>query len=228
MGDPALRTDFSVGIGMPCGPTVPWQTTMSLARTTHAAALMGVPLNIHAVAGSSDVCIARDVVLTNYLAGAEKYLFWIDSDISWEPKDFFRVLRLAKDLGVVCAAYPLKREPEECIINFVEDAEPHATGCVEIVGTGLGFCCVRRDIIDAFAATKEWMLHDGNGREIIDAFYRPRKRHQDMRAHAGGEDGGFYDDLRALGYKVWLDPTICLGHTGSKEYRVKMVNLSAD
>jgi len=183
----------------------------------------GVPANIHAVAGSSDVCIARDVVLTNFLAAKEAYLFWIDSDISWNPDDFFRVLRLTKELGIVCATYPLKREPEECVINFVEDAEPHSTGCVEIVGTGLGFTCVRRDIVDAFAATKRWMTHDGNGRNIIDAFYRPRKRHADGKTHAGGEDGGFFDDLRALGYKIWLDPTVCLGHNGSKEYRSKMV-----
>ena len=222
------RAEFSVGIGFPCGESIKWRTAMSLARTVHAAAVMGVPLNIHAIAESSDVCIARDVVLTNFLQDREQYLFWIDSDISWEPKDFFRVLRLAKDLGVVCATYPLKREPEECIVNFVEDAEPHQTGCIEIIGTGLGFCCVRRDIIDAFAATTQTMVHDGNGRDIIDAFHRPRKQHADGKLHAGGEDGGFFDDIRALGYKVWLDPTICLGHIGSKEYRVKMVNLEAD
>jgi len=218
------RTEFSVGIGFPCGDYIPWRTTMSLARTVHALAAATVPANIHAVAGSSDVCIARDVVLTNFLAGAEQYLFWIDSDISWEPNDFIRVLRLTKELGVVCAAYPLKREPEECIINFVDDAAPHPSGCVEIVGTGLGFTCVRRDIIDAFAATKEWMVHAGNGRSIIDAFYRPRKRHEDGKLHAGGEDGGFFSDLRLLGHKVWLDPSICLGHNGSKEYRAVMVD----
>ena len=218
------RNEFAVGIGFPCGDYIPWRTTMSLTRTVHALAVAGVPANIHAVAGSSDVCIARDVVLTNFLAAKEAYLFWIDSDISWNPDDFFRVLRLTKELGIVCAAYPLKREPEECVINFVEDAEPHPTGCVEIVGTGLGFTCVRRDIVDAFAATKGWMTHDGNGRNIIDAFYRPRKQHADGKTHAGGEDGGFFDDLRALGHKIWLDPTICLGHNGSKEYRSKMVS----
>lgn len=218
------RTEFSVGIGFPCGDYNSWRTTMSLARTVHALAVTGVPVNIHVVAASSDVCIARDVVLTNYLAAKEQFLFWIDSDISWQPEDFVRVLRLAKDLGVVCATYSVKREPEQCIVNFVEDAEPHPSGCVEIVGTGLGFCCVRRDIVEQFAATKEYMVHDGNGRSIIDAFYRPRKRHADGKLHAGGEDGGFFDDIRALGHKVWLDPTICLGHNGSKEYRVPLVD----
>ena len=48
------RAEFSVGIGFPCGENIGWRTTMSLARTVHAAALMGVPLNIHAVAGRSE------------------------------------------------------------------------------------------------------------------------------------------------------------------------------
>ena len=222
------REEYAVGIGLPCGDYFPWRTTRSLARTAHAAGVIGVPINVYITAGSSDVCIARDGVLTQYLSGKDQYLFWIDSDITWEPEDFFRVLRLTKDLGVVCAAYSLKRDAADCIINFVEPPVTHTTGCVEIRGTGLGFCCVRRDIIDAFAATKEYMIHDGNGREIINAFYRPRKMHEDGRVHAGGEDGGFYDDLRALGHKIWLDPTICLGHNGSKEYRTKMINPAAD
>ena len=218
---PALRAEWSVGIGLPCGPTVPWQHSLSLARTEHAAATLRVPLDIHAVAESSDVCIARDVVLTNFLANQERYMFWIDSDISWRPEDFFRVLRLTKDLGVVCATYSLKREPEGCVVNFVDaDSPPNEYGCVEIVGAGLGFTCVRRDIVDAFAATKELMLHEGNGRLILDAFYRPRKRGADGRLRAGGEDGGFFDDLRALGHKVWLDPSIALGHVGAKEYKL--------
>lgn len=218
------RTEYAVGIGFPCGGYIPWRTTMSLARTVHALGVIGVPVNIHAVAESSDVCIARDVVLTNFLTDTERYLFWIDSDITWTPEDFIRVLRLTQELGVVCAAYPLKREPETCIINYAGDMTPHRTGCIEIVGTGLGFTCVRRDIIDQFVATKDRMIHDGNGRVIIDAFYQPRKRHEDGQIHAGGEDGGFFDDLRALGHKIWLDPSICLGHNGSKEYRASMVN----
>ena len=221
------RTEFSVGIGFPCGGYIPWRTTMSLARTVHSLAAAGVPVNIHTVAESSDVCIARDVVLTNYLDGVENYLFWVDSDISWQPADFFRVLKLTRELGIVCATYPLKREPEQCVVNFVEGTAPHPTGCVEIVGTGLGFTCVRRNILEEFAFTKEFMVHDGTGRLILDAFYRPRKRHEDGQIHAGGEDGGFFDDLRALGHKVWLDPTICLGHNGSKEYRVPLIDPAA-
>ena len=230
MGEARLkqsRADFSVGIGFPCGATVPWQTAMSLARTVHLLAVLGIPANIHVIAGSSDVVIARDVVLDNYLADAEKFMFWIDSDMSWRPEDFIRVLRLTKEWGLVSAAYPLKRDPPECIINFADTepvVQPH--GCVEILSTGLGFTCVRRDLIDAFAATKEKMMHDGNGRMIIDAFRRDKKLRADGLMHGAGEDACFFEDMRALGFKAWLDPTISLGHTGSKEYCMPMQDLT--
>jgi hypothetical protein len=34
-----------------------------------------------------------------------------------------------------------------------------------------------------------------------------------------------FEDIRALGFKVWLDPTIELGHVGSKEWRGAVAEL---
>jgi len=220
------RSEYSVGIGFPCGLQVPWQTTMALARTANVLAHLGVPANVHAVAGSSDVCIARSVVLDNFLAGSENFLFWIDSDIVWRPEDFIRVLRLAKSLGLVSAAYPLKRDPPDCVINFAE-TEPTANefGCFEVTGLGLGFTCVRRDLVDAFAATKPKMYHAGNGRMIIDAFDRDKRVDEQGVRHARGEDGKFFHDMRELGFKAWLDPTVQLGHVGTKEYRADFTEI---
>lgn len=238
MGESKLnrsRADYSVGIGFPCGLMVPWQTTMSLARTIHALALLQIPANIHAIAGSSDVTLARDAVFTNFLATEDKYLFWIDSDIVWAPEQFIRVLRLAKNLGVVCATYPLKQEPSDCIVNFVEASDctqneysctQNEYGCTQIYSTGLGFTCVRRDIVDAFAATKGSMYHSGNNRMILDAFRRDKRLLADGRQSGVGEDTAFFNDLCALGHKVWLDPSISLGHVGTKEYRVPVVNVA--
>jgi hypothetical protein len=55
---------------------------------------------------------------------------------------------------------------------------------------------------------------------LIDAFVLDTKLHSDGVRHRRGEDGAFFDDIRALGHKVWLDPTIELGHVGTKVYRV--------
>ena len=37
-------------------------------------------------------------------------------------------------------------------------------------------------------------------------------------AEERGEDAIFFSDVRALGYKVWIDPSIKLGHVGPKIY----------
>lgn len=220
------RAEYAVGICFPCGPVVPWQTAMSLAQTTHALATIGVPVNIHAIAGSSDVVIARNAVLTKFLKSSSRLAFWVDSDIGWSPEDFIRVMRLAKDLGMACAAYPLKRDPPDCIINFA-DAEPtpNAQGCYELLSTGLGFTCIRRDLIDSFAATKGQMYHPGNDQMLIDAFRRDKKIRPDGVAQGVGEDCAFFDDMRALGHKLWLDPTIELDHIGQKAYRAQLAQL---
>lgn len=220
------RAEYAVGICFPCGPTVPWQTTLSLARTVHALATLDIPVNIHAIAGSSDVVLARDAVLTRFLEVDDKFAFWIDSDIGWEPADFIRVLKLSKELGMACAAYPLKREPADCIVNFADaEPKPNALGCYELLSTGLGFTCIRRDVLDSFAATKDYMRHSGNGTMIIDAFDR-RKRVDAAGVKSGvGEDCAFFDDMRALGHKLWLDPTIVLDHIGQKAYRAQLATL---
>lgn len=217
------RPEYSVGIGFPCKDDVPFQTTMSLTRTVHYLTQHGVPLDIHAVWGSSLVTIARDRILDAFLESMNKYLFWIDSDIVWTPADFLQVLGLTSKLGLVVAAYPLKRDAAECVINFEGcDPQPNEHGCVEVAGLGLGFTCVRRDLMEAFAATKEKMYHAGNNCMITDAFNEARTRDASGQKRAGGEDGQFFADMRALGYKAWLVPTISLGHAGSKEYRVKL------
>jgi hypothetical protein len=219
----AVRTDLAVGIGLPCGPTIPWQTALALAKTTHAAPLLGVPMNIHVVAGSSLVTVARNRILDQFLAAkSEQFLFWIDSDIVWEPEDFFRVLALAKHRGIVCGAYPIKREPEEAAISFV-DATPviASDGCVQVTSLGLGFTCIRRDILQQFAQTKQQVYHPGNDVFITDAF-RLDTIEQKGVLTSRGEDGAFFADLRALGNSIWLDTNAHLGHVGSKEYRIPL------
>jgi len=36
-----------------------------------------------------------------------------------------------------------------------------------------------------------------------------------------GEDYSFFTDVRSLGYKVWLDPSVKPGHIGAKVYGVE-------
>ena len=39
-----------------------------------------------------------------------------------------------------------------------------------------------------------------------------------------GEDMAYCDDIRALGFKIWLDPNVSIGHVGSKTYDHKIID----
>lgn len=214
------RPEYAVGIGLPVGSYLPWQTAKSLVETVHALATWGIPVSIHSIEGSSLVTIARDVVAGNFLANREQFLFFIDSDIVWRPEDFLRVLGLARKRGLVAGAYPAKREPVELMVTFKDGAEPDEEGCMEILSTGLGFTCIRRDVFESFMRGKETMLHSGSGKMLYDAFRLDKFVNSDGVMQGRGEDGAFFADIRALGHKVWLDATLSLGHVGTKVYRV--------
>lgn len=224
------RKHLSVAIGFPCGDVVPTHTAMSLAKTTHMCAVAEIPVDIRSCVGSSIVTVARNAVLTDFLKGKSEFLFWIDSDIKWQPDDFLKVLALSHRYGVVCAAYPLKRDPPAYVCNTKEDSVFNEHGLIEIESAALGFCCIKRSIIEEIAQKSEKVWHPNNEIELYDVFTLGTKfsREKEPRKQFCGEDVAFFDDIRDLGHKIWLDPTIQLGHIGQKTYIVPMeeVNLT--
>lgn len=224
-GAGASRSKYAVAVGFPCGSLIPAQTAFSLAKTMHALSALQIPVQIHSVVGSSSVTTARSVVLTNYLEKPEPFLFWVDSDIVWTPEQFIRVLRLTAERGIVLGAYPLKEDPPRMPYNPVEGAEMDDLGLVEVTGGGLGFCCMKREIVQQFAETCPTMIHATKDVRLVDGF-RFDTVQRDGERHSRGEDIAFLADLRGLGHKVWLDATVQLGHVGHKEYRMPMIDLS--
>lgn len=214
-------TELSVDVGLPTGSQNPWQFTMSLAATVKYCTQRRIDINVACIAGSSVVTWARDKVLDTFLQGKSAYLFWIDSDIRWQPEDFVRLLALSSKFGVVCAAYAQKTEAQAIVIRRANldhfEINPH--GLVSVEGAGLGFTIVPRAIVQQVADTKPWVYDPAEQRSIravfrIDTVDRGHE-HPDVRH----EDVAFFADIRELGHDVWLDPTIQLGHVGPREYR---------
>lgn len=213
--------ELSVAIGIPTGPTIPWPTALSLARTTHACALRGIDVTICYVAGSSIITTARSMVVHRFLESDKKRLFWVDSDLEWEPDDFLRLLGLSSQLDIVCGAYPLKVEDRKAFVILHDDPTKvtlSPLGCIKIQGTGLGFTVMTREVVEKIVATKPRILNQGAGHEMADVF-----RIDTVNGALRGEDMAFFDDLRDLGYDVWLDVTAELGHVGWKTYRGDVV-----
>lgn len=208
---------LSVMVGMPAGRDLPGLTVKSLMGTQSLCRDVGVPFQFGMVIGSAVVQWARDEVIDLFLQSNATRLFWIDSDMVWEPEQFMRLLALSQYRDVICAAYPAKKEQPTFYVNWEPEAglKQGEYGLLEINGIGLGFTVMSRRVVEELAANADKVIDDVSQREMAAVFrigQTPTRRRQ-------GEDMAFFADIRALGYKVLLDPTVDLGHIGTKEYR---------
>lgn len=203
---------LDVTVGFPCGANIPWQTAMSLAAAIRAATRLGIDVRMQTIAMNSDVCNARNNVLTSFLESDSQRLFWIDSDIDFAAEDFIRLAWLSRRFQIVAAAYALKDDSGRIVLNGVggDNVEMNADGLVKAHSMGLGFTIVQREVLEKWSADKPRRRHPTVARDVIHAFRQTTE---------GGEDITFFNEARELGYTVWLDPTVKLGHVGPKVYR---------
>lgn len=209
----------SVFIGMPVYGRIPPLTTLSLAHTAHAAGAGGIPFEI-GMEQRGIVTLCRDQVLDSFLRSDKQKLFWIDSDIVWEPDAFLRLLALSTQFDVVCAAYPTRTDPMTFqIAGSGEPQEISPLGLLEVWGTGLGFTVMDRTVCQKLADAAPSALDQISGRATKAVF-----RTDIVDGVRRGEDMAFFADIRALGVPIWLDPTITLGHIGEKGWRGAAIN----
>jgi hypothetical protein len=214
-----LRT-VSVTIGMPVGGSIPPWTVASLVSTISHCAANGIRCEF-VMEQSSVVQIGRDAVLDDFLKDDTQKLFWIDSDMTWEPGDFLRLLALSTIRGVVCATYPRKVEgaAQYQIDMDLAATEQDENGLLPVRGAGLGFTVIERSILEQLSATKPIVSDGLNGRSMREVF-----RVDTIDGRRRTEDMAFFSDIRGLGQTVWLDPTINLGHIGMREWTGRVLD----
>lgn len=198
---------------MPVYGRIPPHTTMSLARTAQACGASGVPLEL-CMEVRGIVHWARDTVFDSFLRSDKQKLFWIDSDLVWEPDSFLRMVALSTKRDIICASYPAKTDQPTFQISGTGKTETSdELGLLPIGGAGLGFCIMDRSVCESIAATKDTSIDEVNGREMKNVF-----RTDTVNGKRRGEDIAFFADLRALGHTIYLDPSITLGHAGEKTW----------
>lgn len=214
----------SVALAMPTHRDIPPMTVRSLLETKGMLQERGIPLSIEIQAGSSLVHHARTKAAWGFLKTTCTHLFWVDSDIAWNGADFLRLLALGTKMPCVGAAYVSKSDPPTFCLNLAkpgEDIEANEYGCIPIDGLGLGFTVVQRKVIEELAAKAPQLKFPDIPEGPIPHIFRC----DDTNGEARGEDMAFFADVLALGYPVYLDPTINLGHIGPKIYAGAIGNL---
>lgn len=188
---------------------MPIKTAMSLAKTALACGANGVPLSI-IMEGCTDVVLSRNYVVREFLTIDADKLFWIDSDMVWEPELFFRFVALSTVEDVVCATY---RDRRKGVFHaqIPENPKHGEYGLVECTGSGLGFTIVDRKVIEEL---------DGKypkKRDPMDATMVPQVfRTGDKPEEIDTEDFAFFARVRETGRTVWLYPDATLGHLGEQ------------
>ena len=194
---------------------------VSLAAFAQKAGSYGIEIQIGSICGCSVVSRARNLLAKDFLESSCTDLLFIDSDINFHADDVFRLLAWTADpkKGIVAGVPRTRSTTKTYIATLDQDENNELTmnpmGLVRAKRVATAFMMVRRDVFETLdAAHPEWRYYDERTERSVPCMF------DFMKTDEGyiGEDYLFCDRAREVGFEVWVDPTIKLGHMGVQEY----------
>ena len=150
------------------------------------------------------------------------YIMWIDSDVVFSPSDFFTLLDMKKEVSSglyrmkdgKCFATKEYTIPDNYYLDDLGDLEEvdkkfsfltdtALAGKVDpfkVSYTGMGWMLIKKGVIESlrypwfYSTVKEYMLGD----QLIADFI--------------SEDVQFCENIRKVGYDIWVNPRVIVGH----------------
>ena len=192
-------------IGVPAMETVTTDFCQSLVSMRH-------PEISYAFAKSSLIYDARNQIVLMALENNFDMVLWIDSDMKFPPDTLIRMMKHFEDgKDYVSALAFTRKQPIRTVAykeldvikdegtpqTYAKEVKEYGDEMMEIAGSGFG--CVM---------TSVKMLKD-----VAEKFGPPFYPRMGF-----GEDLTFCWLAKNAGYKMWLDPTIKVGHMGFYEF----------
>lgn len=155
-------------------------------------------------------------------------LLFVDDDILYEPEDAIKICREAYERqSIVGGAYVNKKEQNTWITSkLFQDQEvifaPNSP-VVEVRWVATGFIAISRNVfMDLLSESDKYPLHHPNHFPLCHPtdlryynFFKPCEwEHPNGDYLNLSEDWAFCEKARNIGYKIYLDPSIRLGHAG--------------
>ncbi len=214
---------LSLFIGIPTNRPIDQRTVGAMLDTQAELMVRGIPVSFGMKVGNSRVERARTGVAWEFLASSCNRMLWLDDDQVFTPKDVIRLLCFSTELDIVGAVYPCKKEPIELRISTQHKMIPSDRwGLIRVDGMGLGFTMVTRDLMQAVSDASPLVKFDDVPGLMPMIFYpRINDKREDV-----GEDIGFFHDCKKLGFEVWVDPAMKIGHVGTKVYEGTLLEMS--
>lgn len=212
---------MSLMIALPChGGIVSEKTTMSLFNLGKLLVRNNIPHGLLTQANSSLITIGRSKIANFFINNTDhEYLFFLDSDIGFNPEDVLRLL--AHQMDIVSGAYPMKTIPVRYCIN-IQQPEERKGDLIKITGNGMGFVLIHRSVFLKMAQNFPELKYipstdDSNvsptEKEINNSYHYFAEQKENNTFMS--EDKSFFHRARMIGYDVWLDTSIKLQHIGS-------------
>lgn len=180
------------------------------------------------VEGDADVARARNIAASDFLKTDCDVLLTIDDDIVFSPRDALKLCREALDKDMVCGMYltrgPTKRQPASLLkdgqtVEFWID-QP----LVEIEFLATGFMAVSRRVFEKVAEGLPLCMQDTD--YPFYPFYLQMVIPWPSSVNLYlSEDWAFCQRAKDAGFKLWLDPTIRLGHIGQFIWRIDEIDV---
>ncbi len=206
----------SVALCVPVYPKRPHEATAdALAASATPLAEAGWRNWTLQVVGCPYISRARSELLHQALTGGADTVVFIDSDMSWRPKDLLKLLRTEGD--VVAGTYRLKQDDEVYMGTMLVDADGKlvrrkSDGAIAASGVPAGFLKMTRFGVARFMAAYPQFLYGD-----------PKAPHVDLFQHGArdgiwlGEDIAFCRNWRDCGGEIWVVPDLNLDHHAGDE-----------
>ncbi len=216
---------MSIMIALPChGGIVSEKTTMSLFNLGKLLVRNNIPHGLLTQANSSLITQGRSKIANFFINNTDhEYLFFLDSDIGFNPEDVLKLL--SHQVDIVSGAYPMKTIPVRYCIN-IQQPEERQGDLVKITGNGMGFVLVHRNVFLKMAQNFPELKYipstdDSNvpptSQELNNSYHYFMEQKLDNAFMS--EDKSFFYRARMLEYDVWLDTSIQLQHIGSHIFK---------
>jgi hypothetical protein len=115
------------------------------------------------------------------------YIMWIDSDMIFKPEDFWKLIKNDVDIVSGCA----KMNPNSYALEVYQDRLP-VNGLIEVKWVGMAFMLVKKGVFEKVESP--WFQT-----KVVDG-------------KLVTEDIYFCKKAQEAGYKIWIDPTVNIGH----------------
>lgn len=208
-------------IALPChGGIVSEKTTMSLFNLGKLLVRNDIPHGLLTQANSSLITQGRSKCANFFLNNTEhEYLFFLDSDIGFNPEDVLKLL--SHQVDIVSGTYPMKTIPIRYCYDILQP-EQRKGDLVKVEGNGMGFVLIHRNVFLKMAQNFPDLKYIP---PTNDSNYSPSQAEMNNSYHYFmeqkennafmSEDKSFFFRARMLEYDIWLDTTIKLQHIGS-------------